>query len=91
MKQHLPHPFSLPPGGVLAARAGHDVIMTPTAACYFDYRQADQPREPGTFYATLALDTVYAYDPLPTRDSVRCSTHRDTMDMRWVLNFWFQQ
>lgn len=27
-------------GGVLAARAGHDVIMTPTSHCYFDYRQA---------------------------------------------------
>ena len=26
-------------GGVLAAKAGHDVIMTPTSHCYFDYRQ----------------------------------------------------
>lgn len=27
-------------GGVLAAKSGHDVIMTPTSHCYFDYKQA---------------------------------------------------
>ena len=24
-------------GGITAARAGHDVVMTPTSHCYFDY------------------------------------------------------
>jgi len=27
-------------GGVKAAKAGHEVIMTPTSHCYFDYRQS---------------------------------------------------
>lgn len=27
-------------GGIIAAKSGHDVIMTPTSHCYFDYRQA---------------------------------------------------
>src|SRR5579875_1276365 len=27
-------------GGVKAAQAGHDVIMTPTSHCYIDYRQS---------------------------------------------------
>ena len=27
-------------GGVRAARGGHDVIMTPTSHCYFDYKQS---------------------------------------------------
>jgi len=27
-------------GGVKAAAAGHEVIMTPTSHCYFDYRQS---------------------------------------------------
>ncbi len=27
-------------GGVKAAKAGHEVIMSPTSHCYFDYRQS---------------------------------------------------
>lgn len=27
-------------GGVNAAKAGHEVIMSPTSHCYFDYRQS---------------------------------------------------
>ena len=27
-------------GGVRAARGGHDVIMSPTSHCYFDYKQS---------------------------------------------------
>jgi hypothetical protein len=27
-------------GGVRAAKEGHQVIMTPTSHCYFDYRQS---------------------------------------------------
>ena len=33
--------------GVTAANMGHDVIMTPTSFCYFDYYQtADTSEEP---------------------------------------------
>lgn len=27
-------------GGIRAAQEGHQVIMTPTSNCYFDYRQS---------------------------------------------------
>ncbi len=51
-------------GGVTAAKAGHDVIMTPTGNCYLDYYQAKhgEPRAIGGF---LPLAQVYGYDPLP--------------------------
>lgn len=49
-------------GGVAAARAGHDVVMTPTASCYFDYRQSGEGQEPGAWYAVLTLRQVRARD-----------------------------
>jgi hexosaminidase len=36
-------------GGVKAARAGHQVIMTPTSHCYLDYRQSLRAGEPGAW------------------------------------------
>jgi hypothetical protein len=41
-------------GGIAAARAGHDVIMTPTTHCYLDYE-----------YILLPLEKVYAFEPVP--------------------------
>ena len=53
-------------GGLAAARAGHDVVMTPTSHTYFDYYQSkDQAREPLAIGGFLPLETVYAYDPVP--------------------------
>lgn len=52
-------------GGVAAARAGHDVVMTPTAHCYLDYRQIVDESEPGAPFGVLELPTVYAYEPIP--------------------------
>lgn len=37
-------------GGIAAARLGHEVVMTPTSHCYFDYRQSTDPDEPGFPY-----------------------------------------
>jgi hexosaminidase len=34
-------------GGVAAAQQGHEVIMTPTDYCYFDYYQAQEGEPPG--------------------------------------------
>ncbi len=56
-------------GGIEAARQGHDVIMTPTSHAYFDYYQADSESEPlaiGPRSRTLPLDSVYAFEPMPT-------------------------
>ncbi|KAL0047678.1 hypothetical protein WJX82_009126 [Trebouxia sp. C0006] len=52
-------------GGVRAARGGHDVIMSPTSHCYFDYKQSMRSDEPGAWYAMLPLEVVYAFDPVP--------------------------
>jgi hexosaminidase len=52
-------------GGIAAARAGHDVVMTPYSHTYFDYYQADPENEPLAIGGFLPLDTVYAYDPVP--------------------------
>ena len=49
---------------VIAAGAGHDVVMTPTSHCYFDYYQA-KTGEPPAIGGFLPLRTVYAFEPLP--------------------------
>jgi hexosaminidase len=51
-------------GGIAAANAGHDVVMTPTSHCYFDYLQAKEgePRGIGGF---LPLEQVYSFEPVP--------------------------
>ncbi len=51
-------------GGVTAARANHDVVMTPTSYCYFDYYQA-KSGEPPAIGGFLPLDTVYSFEPMP--------------------------
>jgi hexosaminidase len=53
-------------GGIDAARAKHDVIMSPTDYSYFDYRQgADAAKEPVGQSAYLPLEKVYSFDPMP--------------------------
>jgi len=53
-------------GGIIAARAGHDVVMAPGSHTYFDhYQSADTGNEPLAIGGFLPLDTVYAYDPVP--------------------------
>jgi hexosaminidase len=41
-------------GGIAAAKAGHDVVMSPTSHCYFDYS-----------YETIPTSLVYSYDVIP--------------------------
>jgi len=53
-------------GGIVAARAGHDVVMAPGSHTYFDhYQSADTAAEPLAIGGFLPLDTVYAYEPIP--------------------------
>ncbi len=54
-------------GGIEAAKAGHDVVMTPTTYAYIDYMQGDGTVEP-PIYSTLRLKTCYDFEPVP--DSV---------------------
>ncbi len=51
-------------GGIDAAKSGHDVIMSPTSNCYFDYAQSLTGEEDMTD-AFLPIDSVYDYEPVP--------------------------
>src|SRR6185312_3892584 len=56
-------------GGVLAAATnGHDVVMSPTKYCYFDYYQSlDSAMEPAGFAGSyLPLEKVYSFEPIPS-------------------------
>ncbi len=52
-------------GGIEAAKAKHEVIMTPTDYCYFDYGQGDPRTEPLNIGGYLPLEKVYSFDPVP--------------------------
>jgi hexosaminidase len=52
-------------GGVEAAEAGHDVVMTPRWFTYLDYRQSDDDHEPLAQPHVLPLERAYAYLPVP--------------------------
>jgi len=53
-------------GGIAAAQADHDVVMTPGSHTYFDhYETLDTAHEPLAIGGYLPLDTVYSYDPVP--------------------------
>ena len=73
-------------GGVAAAQAGHDVVMTPTSNTYFDYYQSqDTAREPLAIGGFLPLDTVYAYEPIPPAlDSLQARHVLGTQGQIWT-------
>lgn len=62
-------------GGIAAAKAGHDVIMTPGTHCYFDHYQSDPETEPMTIGGYTPLSKVYQYEPIPTELSTEESKH----------------
>ncbi len=52
-------------GGIAAAKAGHDVVMTPTDFTYIDYYQWVAPRlEPLAIGGYLPLEQIYSFEPL---------------------------
>jgi len=53
-------------GGIAAAREGHDVVMTPTSHCYFDYYQGPPASEPPAIGGYLPLSKVYSFEPTPS-------------------------
>ena len=54
-------------GGALAAATnGHDVVMSPTRFCYFDYYQSiDTAAEPPGTGGYVPLEKVYSFEPVP--------------------------
>ena len=62
-------------GGIAAAKAGHDVIMTPGVSCYFDHYQADPVTEPISIGGYLPLSMVYNFEPVPTELNIAEAKH----------------
>jgi hexosaminidase len=52
-------------GGVAAARAGHDVVMSPTRTSYLDYKQSESEDEPVPVGTLLRVEDVYLAEPVP--------------------------
>lgn len=52
-------------GGLKAAKAGHQVVMTPGGFCYLDSYQDAPHTQPEAIGGYLPLSKVYAYNPVP--------------------------
>ncbi len=52
-------------GGIAAAKAGHNVVMTPVSHCYFNIYQGDPANEPASYRGLLTLKKVYSFEPVP--------------------------
>ncbi|GAB3699483.1 hypothetical protein GCM10027592_25600 [Spirosoma flavus] len=70
-------------GGIEAAQAGHNVVMTPTTFAYLDYNQGDPTIDP-PIYANLRTQKSYSFEPVP-----------DGVDAKYILggqgNLWTEQ
>ena len=62
--------------GAKAAETGHDVVMTPTTYCYFDYQQVkDTQFEPSRCGGFIPIEKVYSLDPAPDSLSLTAREH----------------
>jgi hexosaminidase len=52
-------------GGIEAALAGYDAVMTPHQWTYLDYHQGPPAEEPLGIGGSISLSRVYAYEPVP--------------------------
>jgi hexosaminidase len=52
-------------GGIAAAQAEHDVVMTPGSHCYFDFYQGKPESEPRAIGGYTPLSKVYSFEPVP--------------------------
>ncbi|MCK5820390.1 MAG: family 20 glycosylhydrolase [Bacteroidales bacterium] len=62
-------------GGIQAARESHDVIMSPTSHCYFDFYQGDPANEPKAIGGFLTMEKVYSFEPTPEALSTEEAKH----------------
>ncbi len=62
--------------GAKAAETGHDVVMTPTTYCYFDYQQVEDTQfEPSRCGGFIPIEKVYSLDPAPDSLSTAAREH----------------
>jgi hexosaminidase len=70
-------------GGIEAAKAGHNVVMSPTTYAYLDYNQGEATIDP-PIYANLRVSKSYSFEPVP-----------DGVDAKYILggqgNLWAEQ
>jgi hexosaminidase len=62
-------------GGLEAAQEGHDVVMTPTEFCYFNYQSRDPGAELRDIVGFLPLNKVYSFEPVPKDLPVKYEKH----------------
>ncbi len=63
-------------GGIGASKLGHDVIMTPTDYCYFDYYQSQAvDNEPLAIGGYVPLKKVYDFEPMSKKLSKEQQVH----------------
>ncbi|MGH7991041.1 MAG: beta-N-acetylhexosaminidase, partial [Limisphaerales bacterium] len=80
-------------GATEAAKAGHDVVMSPTAYCYLDfYQSTNHATEPkaAAWAPALTLRKVYSFDPMPTNLPPQLQSHilgtQGNLWTEWVPN-----
>ena len=62
--------------GAKAAALGHDVVMTPTTHCYFDYQQAEDSQfEPSRCGGFIPVEKVYSLNPVADSLSAEAQAH----------------
>jgi hexosaminidase len=78
-------------GGVRAARAGHDVVMSPVGYCYLDHYQGPRDSEPRAFPADLPLQQVCRFDPIPpgleSADAARILGGQGNTWTEWMIGW----
>lgn len=63
-------------GGLEAATAGHDVVMSPSAYAYLDhYQSQDHLTEPWAIGDFLPLSKVYSFEPIPAKLPPELQSH----------------
>lgn len=62
-------------GAVKAAGLGHDTVMSPSPAMYFDHLQSDLPDEPTGRPDTVSLKDVYDFDAIPKALDAQQASH----------------
>jgi hexosaminidase len=61
--------------GIVAAKMGNDVIMTPRQFCYFDYYQSKDTTEPFAIGGFVPVSKVYSYNPVSNDLTVEEAKH----------------
>ena len=52
-------------GAIVAAKLGHDTVLSPWPTLYFDNRNSTSPAEPPGRGRVVSVKDVYAFDPMP--------------------------